>query len=117
MSYRPSYFGSTELPGSAYRVTDGSRSRTSATRTVGGFVDADGTTAQLELPYTLGYSALVYESTGIAALGVTLDALRAMQGKRDKLMMVPWSWQPMRLSPRLSSLTKPPGILLASILT
>ncbi len=91
MSYRVSYFGSQELSSSAFRLTDGSRSRTSPTKTIGGFVDADSATAQLELPYVLTYSCLVYESAGITALGATLDKYRAMVGKREKLIIVPWS--------------------------
>jgi len=90
MSFRPTYFGAVALPGYAYKVTGGPKARNSTMRTISGFHDADGTYGELELPYTLTYSCLVYQSAGIASLGGAIDDLRAMIGQRQRLYMTPW---------------------------
>lgn len=84
--YRITEFGSTSLPQAQSSYTAGTAPTVSSiVSTVDGVFDLVGTDLALpKLPYTLQYSCLAYASSQ-STLRSTLDALRALRGKKQKL--------------------------------
>ena len=96
MSFLPTYFGAVALPSYAYKVTGGPATKDAIVRTLGGSHDADGTeNAEINFPYALTHSCLVYSVTSTAAdytpLGTALETYRAFVGKRERLWVAPWA--------------------------
>ena len=93
-------FGQTALPPHAARWNDPAQGRDRTLRTLGGVYDADrGDAGELELPRTVTVNALALADSR-AGLGVTLDALRGLTNRRDRLWLDPhdpaqtnrWCW-------------------------
>jgi hypothetical protein len=83
-------FGTTTLPHHAPRWNVSTPARKQVTRTLGGIYDPNRSDAAgLDLPYNVTVSALALEESA-SALGATLDAYRALLGKRDRLWLDPY---------------------------